>query len=190
MRDEKSLGEGVGPPARPRNRHVVRQVRTWKGAVRPRVCLVRTVVWTSGKSHKLPTFSYGGKVKQEIIVEDICPNLNTVINKAKRHWGLYHGEKKKWNRMIVDYCRLFNLQPMETPVRVSIQHTYPDKRRRDPDNIILKFFLDAIVEAGIIPDDSFQYIHDISILPHLYEKGTSRTHIILETVRPQGNTAQ
>jgi len=119
-------------------------------------------------------------MRQVIELDDIPPNLNTVINLAKRHWGAYYGQKKKWSKLIVDYCKLYKLQPMKTPIKVSLRNIYSTNRRRDPDNIILKNILDGLVEAGIIPDDSFKEIDSISILKPSVEKGVSKTFITLE----------
>ena len=119
-------------------------------------------------------------MKQVIDIDDIPPNLNVTINTAKRHWGAYYGIKKKWGKMIADYAKLSNMQPMQTPVKVSIQNTYPNKRRRDPDNIILKFILDGLVEAGVISDDSFEEIEEITILKPIVEKGVKKTVITIE----------
>lgn len=119
---------------------------------------------------------------QKIDIDNIPPNLNETLNMAKRHWGAYYSQKKKWGKLIKDYCELSNMQPIETPVNITIQNTYPCKRRRDPDNIIMKFILDGIVEAGIIPDDTFEHINSIIIKKPTIEKKVKRTLITLETV--------
>ncbi len=40
---------------------------------------------------------------------------------------------------------------------------FKSKNRRDPDNCLIKNFLDGIVKAGIIPDDNSKYVKEITI---------------------------
>lgn len=115
---------------------------------------------------------------QRIVIDDICWNLNETIHATKRHWGSYYNHKKKWSKKIKTACK--NLKPYAGPIRVSIKNVYPTKRRRDPDNIILKFILDGLVEAGIIPDDSFEYIEAIVIEKPEIKKKAKQTIITLE----------
>jgi Holliday junction resolvase RusA-like endonuclease len=44
--------------------------------------------------------------------------------------------------------------------RVTICAVYdpPDNRRRDPDNLVVKPFVDAVVAAGILPDDDKRHV--------------------------------
>lgn len=49
---------------------------------------------------------------------------------------------------------------------------YEPNRKRDPDNVMgggLKILMDALVEAGVIPDDSPKYVH-LSAEVHVAEK--------------------
>jgi len=124
-------------------------------------------------------------MKQIIEIDDIPPNLNEVISMTKRHWGAYYSQKKKWSNAIISYCKLFKLKPMQAPIKVTLQNIYPTNRRRDPDNIICKFLLDGIVEAGVLPDDSFKEITEIVILKPKIEKGTKKTIITLEDGRAE-----
>ena len=57
----------------------------------------------------------------------------------------------------------------------------PDNRRRDYDNFIsrTKPITDALVHAGLLPDDTPQYIKDFR-LTFQYEKGKSATIIEIE----------
>lgn len=59
---------------------------------------------------------------------------------------------------------LKQLDPLEAPVRLSYTLVVKDKRRRDLDGmtfIVHKFFADALIEAGLIPDDNVSIIDRI-----------------------------
>jgi len=114
-------------------------------------------------------------MEQKLRINDIPPNLNETIGMTKRHWGQYYNKKKKWSKLIQEKCKEQNLQPHQGSVKITLQNTYPNRRRRDPDNIILKFILDGLVEAGIIQDDSFEYIEDITIKRPVIQKDCKDT---------------
>ncbi|MVM54519.1 RusA family crossover junction endodeoxyribonuclease [Gordonibacter urolithinfaciens] len=59
--------------------------------------------------------------------------------------------------------RAARLKPYDGPVRVSITWVEPNMRR-DPDNIrfAAKFVLDALVEEGVLPNDTQRYVKGIS----------------------------
>ena len=47
-------------------------------------------------------------------------------------------------------------------VNIEIIASLPDRRKRDPDNL-LKSILDLLQAAEVLPDDSFRVIHSLSI---------------------------
>lgn len=59
--------------------------------------------------------------------------------------------------------RAARLKPYDGPVRVPITWVEPNMRR-DPDNIrfAAKFVLDALVEEGVLPNDTQRYVKGIS----------------------------
>lgn len=67
------------------------------------------------------------------------------------------------------------------PVEVSILAYYPDKRRRDIDNV-LKAPLDALTHAGIWEDDS--QIEALSIRKAGYDQHTPRLEIDITAAPP------
>lgn len=121
-------------------------------------------------------------MKQKLTINQIAPNLNQVILATKRHWGLYSAMKRKWKLLIMQEVVTQNLKPMPEPIRVIVSYTYPDNRRRDPDNYLMKFIFDGLVEAGIISDDNYTIIKSIIFEPPTICKGISQTKIILETI--------
>lgn len=90
------------------------------------------------------------------------PGLNEIIDAAKQGKGRYQPYalmKEKYTEMITWLAK-----KLPTYERVALIITWhePD-RRRDPDNIMAgqKFILDALVQAGVIPNDSQKYIQGI-----------------------------
>jgi crossover junction endodeoxyribonuclease RusA len=51
--------------------------------------------------------------------------------------------------------------PMFDHIRVGLLYVPRDRRRRDPDNLVVPLFkalVDGIVDAGIVPDDTPRYV--------------------------------
>lgn len=75
------------------------------------------------------------------------------------------------------------LPAMRWPVRVSVKW-YERDRRRDVDNVEfgMKFVLDGLVKAGVIPDDSRRYVDQVSHWVGV-DKGNPRVVVTVETVK-------
>lgn len=74
------------------------------------------------------------------------------------------------------------------PDRIAVGLTYVprDKRRRDPDNLVVPLFkalVDGIVDAGVVPDDTPEYVirHMPVILP---PDGDPRLVLVIREVLP------
>lgn len=88
-------------------------------------------------------------------------NEYTSACRANRYKG---AAMKRTNQDIAALSiRAARLKPYDGPVRVSITWVEPNMRR-DPDNIrfAAKFVLDALVQEGVIPNDTQRYVHGIS----------------------------
>ena len=74
---------------------------------------------------------------------------------------------------------------IKTPIKVTMQLFKPTKGITDKDNAISitkKYFFDAMVKFGCIPDDNDDYIKDEHSLPTVYEKGDGRVEIVIEEI--------
>ena len=67
------------------------------------------------------------------------------------------------------------LKPLQK-VEVHIIYYFKDYKRRDLDNILMKFLLDPLVKLGIIKDDDFKCIKKIIIAGDV-DKANPRTEI-------------
>jgi len=90
------------------------------------------------------------------------PGLNEIIDAAKQGKGKY----QPYAMMKEHYTTMIGWLAKKLPnfekVALIITWYEPD-RRRDPDNIMAgqKFILDALVHAGVIPNDSQKYVRGI-----------------------------
>lgn len=88
-------------------------------------------------------------------------NEYTRANRSNRYAG---AQMKRENQDRATLAlKLARINPYACPVRLSITWIEPNMRR-DPDNIrfAAKFVLDALVEAGTIPNDTQRYVRGIS----------------------------
>lgn len=88
------------------------------------------------------------------------PGLNEYINAERRNKFIAAHMKHKWTGIVADL--LEDYPKITKPVR--LQFTWIEfNSRRDPDNIIFakKFILDGMVEAGVLPKDTQEWIRGI-----------------------------
>ena len=112
-----------------------------------------------------------------IIIPEIPQSNNKYIGRENR-WG-YQAEKKRWEMLIRAACAGKVKRTAERAV-VQIRYTFPDRRRRDPDNYSGKMILDGLVRCGVIRDDSFGNIR--LELSAGYAAGKPKTEIIVNEV--------
>lgn len=89
------------------------------------------------------------------------PTLNTLY---RGHRYAHQKTKNEWCKTIGWELVAHKLpKPLRTPFSLSV--TCYTKRKRDVDNCIIaaKFFLDALVENGYIPDDNPDYVPSVSL---------------------------
>ncbi len=116
----------------------------------------------------------------DVLVDGRPPSLN-----ARRHWRAIAADNRTWkaNVLIVALDRKHSWEQAHglrwRPLRLctlNVIFYVGTKRARDWDNLIstIKPEIDALVEAGIIVDDSNEVIQSIAFFIE-YEKGTTAT---------------
>jgi len=104
---------------------------------------------------------------------------NDVIKTAKRHYMAYATMKKKHTKMIGDELVAQGCIPDKPYPRIDIECVWIESgRSRDPDNIMcggLKPILDAMVNQGVIVDDSIKQVNRITAT---FEKGKERAVLV------------
>lgn len=96
---------------------------------------------------------------QRLVLLGVFPGLNNIIETAKKHWSGYSAEKKKLTTSVAIMAKVAKLKPVTGKCMVRCLWFEKDKRR-DPDNIRvgIKYILDGLVEAGILPTDGWKCI--------------------------------
>lgn len=90
-----------------------------------------------------------------------------ILNQAK---VIYNEQMKEQLQNVILDC----------PISITFRYYKGTKRRSDKANticIVEKFFCDALVNHGCIPDDNDDYIKDTHYLPTIYDKGNARVEI-------------
>ena len=77
------------------------------------------------------------------------------MNNLKQQW-------KEFGEWVINYynCNDLNIDDCS----ICFKHTFKTKRRRDPDNYVPKFFLDAMVSSKMIIDDSLNVIKQLNLI--------------------------
>lgn len=97
---------------------------------------------------------------QTLTIPARMPGLNELIDAMNRNRHAYNRMKKKWGNLVAMLARAQGFQPIVSPVHFEYEFGEPN-RRRDPDNIFggcSKIFCDALVEAGLLPDDGWEWV--------------------------------
>lgn len=104
---------------------------------------------------------------------------------SRVHWSVRSKDGEMVKNDVYDLLRA-QLTTIPQLKAIALKYTIvvPDNRRRDYDNFIsrTKPITDSLVHAGLLPDDTPQYIKDFR-LTFQYEKGKSATIIEIEEVK-------
>ena len=117
--------------------------------------------------------------KMNLIYFGTLPGLNEIIKEARKNRYAAAYQKKKTQEEIATQLWPYVFRGFGGPVNIHINF-YEKDRRRDEDNVMagMKFILDAIVQMGVIPDDSQKYCH---VTPAVYvDKEKPRIEILIE----------
>lgn len=107
---------------------------------------------------------------QHLIIPGELPDLNQIIAAAKQRGfarksgkfvpGLsYASMKRKYTEKVMLLARAAKLRPIQRPCRISFTWWCKNKRK-DMDNIRAgtKFILDGLIKAGVLPNDTWEFI--------------------------------
>lgn len=99
---------------------------------------------------------------QLFVIPGRLPSLNDYINACRTNPHAGAKLKRDSQECVINAIREWGIQPMETPVKLSITWVEPNMKR-DKDNVRsgVKYILDGLVEAGIIKNDSWKHIDNI-----------------------------
>lgn len=82
------------------------------------------------------------------------------------HWRVKASKVAEIRNAAADLAHYYVVMPADrwtepTHIRVGLLYVPRDRRRRDPDNLVVPLFkalVDGIVDAGIVPDDTPRYV--------------------------------
>lgn len=104
------------------------------------------------------------KTTYKFIIRGRLPSLNEYCKAERTGYHCANNMKKSCQRAVEADIRRFKLKPIKRPVKI-LYRFYEPNRRRDKDNIAgvaHKFIQDALVNAGILKDDGWDYITGFS----------------------------
>lgn len=92
-----------------------------------------------------------------IVIPYRFPSFNVYVNECRKNRFAGANMKKDIEQSIRPY--LMDLPTMKRPVRIDFVWV-EQNRKRDPDNLCYarKFILDALVDCGVLVDDSWNYV--------------------------------
>lgn len=122
----------------------------------------------------------------KFIVEGRLPSLNQYIEDCRRNKFKGANTKKKWQRHIYDFIQkqLKEGEEMELPVSITY-HFYEPNKKRDIDNVssfFIKCCNDAIVESKILPNDTQQYVKQLTQTFDI-DKDNPRIEVVIQTLK-------
>lgn len=124
-------------------------------------------------------------LKESFFVEGKFPDFNQMIKLSKSHYLAYSSMKKKWTKKVAEAAIEAKITPGDS-IYLKLEWHEPTKRR-DPDNIAsaIKFVLDGLVTAGVIPNDGWkQVLGWDNKLVHSKKQGVYITLVIDSCILP------
>ena len=101
--------------------------------------------------------------KQTLIIHARLPSRNEAENKARTHWSCGASLKKDATQLVALCAKQQKIAPYSGRVRLNCSFFEPNKKR-DADNVFagVKYILDGLVQAGVLPNDSRKYVEEIA----------------------------
>jgi len=115
--------------------------------------------------------------KVKIVINGELPALNEIIDASKGHWGQYSKMKKFYTSVVRKA-----VESLPSIEKADFEITWFCKnKRKDKDNIMggQKFIFDGLVDAGVLKNDGWSQIGDIS---HLFEVDKANPRIEVEII--------
>jgi Holliday junction resolvase RusA-like endonuclease len=113
------------------------------------------------------------------LVARLSPNA-----RSQSHWPKTNA-RTQIMKHVATAARVQGLTPPGAPVRVTVRWIFPDRRKRDIDNLAangtVKAILDALVEQEFLVDDSTQYVVGVNTVVE-YRKGSRWLEVVIERV--------
>lgn len=99
---------------------------------------------------------------------------------SRSHWAVQRQIKCDWQLLVLSAVRNLGIGQVNS-ASVTITIYFKENRRRDPDNFTAtayKLVLDALVRAGVLPDDSVDHVN-IHQVRFAVDRNNPRTVVIV-----------
>jgi Holliday junction resolvase RusA-like endonuclease len=111
------------------------------------------------------------------VLKPVHPSLNEWTHMNNIEMNIL---KQKFNDFMVWLVNISGYSNLKiNKCKITINTYYPTKHRHDNDNQSPKFFLDALVHAGMLIDDDYNHLNPL-IIYGAYDKANPRTEILIE----------
>jgi Holliday junction resolvase RusA-like endonuclease len=107
------------------------------------------------------------------------PSWNAIL---AMHWSTRKKHHDKFLNATGLILKSLHITPFTTPVKIVVDLYFKNKRIRDIDNYGGKWMIDAIRLAGIIPDDSTEWIPEGPDVMIITGEGENKTIVKIEEV--------
>lgn len=98
----------------------------------------------------------------KIIIENFkCPSWNLFYSGT--HWSKRKKLVDEIHQIVYYLSKKNKLKPFKNKVAINFEIYYRQARLHDPDNACIKPFIDGLVMSGILKDDNYHCIDEISI---------------------------
>lgn len=121
-----------------------------------------------------------GRFRSWLLVIPMRPTSTNAVHNW--HYRKVSADRKKWRGMGAAAAETAAIPPLAS-MKVTCWGVYPGGRLPDPDACApsLKGVLDGIVDAGVIPDDTGEWVKAITYLPAVKERGVDAAlHVLIE----------
>lgn len=93
----------------------------------------------------------------------VVPIAELHSSNHRGHWSVGARKRAAMRRAAKATCAGF--APMTGPVTLTVTFAFPDRRRRDLDNVEIKGAIDGAVDAGLLPDDRLTVLCGVNRIP-------------------------
>ena len=109
------------------------------------------------------------------------PPIERPIHESINRWMIMgnisrNNLKQNWKNFVVWWVQKLGLEFQIDECSMKFKTFYPTRRRADCDNVVPKFILDGFVESGLLIDDDYHHLQELS-LSCSYDKNNPRTEI-------------
>lgn len=126
-------------------------------------------------------------MKFEFIINEKLPSLNQYIEACRKNAYAGKTMKAETDRLCYWYIKKAKPPKFSGAVHVTFEWFEKDKRR-DPDNISgygHKTIFDALVQAGVLPDDNSDYVAGYNDIFHYKASKKTFVRVTMEEVTPE-----